>query len=117
MRINLLIVIMSRGRPKGSIVRSNIYSILYHSPDMYGYELHKAYCDLFENVTLRNIYYHLSKGVDENSLSVKESNLEKGDYSWGTSATKKRYSLKQGISISTNERVYNYFKKKEHSNK
>lgn len=110
---------MKRGRPKGSQVRDNIYSILMYKPSMYGYELHKAYCDLFENVTLRNIYYHLNKGVDEGNLTLHKSRVEKGDYSWGTGALKKRYSLaKKGIAKPDND-ILNYFelrdKKKENN--
>jgi hypothetical protein len=84
---------MTRGRPIGSQIRQRIVDILHSMGSGYGYEIHKRYKDLFPNVTLRVIYYHLRKGVEIGEFKVKLVKQEKGDYSWGSHAEKIYYAL------------------------
>jgi len=83
----------SRGRPLGSEVRQNILDILQHMGKAYGYQIHKAYKDIFPPVTLRTIYYHLKKALDLELVSVEKVKTTEGNYSWGTTAEKTFYSL------------------------
>lgn len=83
----------SRGRPLGSKVRRNIIDLLYHLGEAYGYQIHKAYKELFSPVTLRTVYYHLKKGVELGIIEVAEIEEERGEYSWGDSAEKTYYRL------------------------
>lgn len=82
-----------RGRPVGSPIRQNIVDLLYHMGTGYGYQIHKAYEDLFSPVTLRSIYYHLNKGVELDVFEVADVEEAEGDYSWGDTAEKTFYKL------------------------
>lgn len=104
---------MKRGRPTKSAIRQNIVDILFYMKKGYGYDIYKAYCDIFPKPTLRVIYYHLKKGAALGEFSVKEIKQEKGDYSWGGQAEKIYYSLGPNAKPSGNARVRNYFEKKK----
>ncbi len=99
----------SRGRPIGSDVRKNIVDILHHMGSGYGYEIHKAYKEIFSPVTLRTIYYHLKKGLELGIFEVDEVEDESGDYSWGQSAEKTYYSLTEKANPRPNEKVEEFF--------
>lgn len=82
-----------RGRPVGSAIRQNIVEILFYMKEGYGYDISKAYLDIFPKVTMRVIYYHLNKGVETKEFKISKIKSEKGDYSWGPQAQKTYYKL------------------------
>lgn len=102
----------SRGRPVKSEIRQNIIDILYHSGPLYGYRIYRIYIDIFPGITMRSVYYHLSKGVKTEELKVKEVKREKGDYSWGTEVEKIYYTLGEKANPRENSRIKEYLKKK-----
>ena len=100
---------MVRGRPIGSVIRQRIVDILHFMGSAYGYEIHKAYKDLFPNVTLRVIYYHLRKGVSIGEFKVDVVKKVEGNYSWGSHAEKIYYSLGEKANPAADEKVKEYF--------
>ena len=100
-----------RGRPLGSEVRQNVIDILNFMGKAYGYQIHKAYKEIFAPVTLRSIYYHLKKGLDLGLFKVEKVERTKGDYSWGTVAEKTYYSLTGKANPSIKKEVKDYFDK------
>lgn len=100
---------MPRGRPVFSQVRQNIVEILYFMKQGYGYEIYKAYLEIYPKVTLRLLYYHLKKGLQLNEFKVKQVKSEKGDYSWGPAAEKIYYSLGDNAAPKADEKVKAYF--------
>jgi hypothetical protein len=104
---------MARGRPVGSAIRQNIIEILHFMGKGYGYDIYKAYRDLFSPVTMRSIYYHLNKGVDTGEFKIAEVKKEEGKYSWGSSVTKTYYSLGPKAKPAVKNEVKAYFDKKK----
>ena len=104
---------MKRGRPTQSAIRQNIVDILFFMKKGYGYDIYKAYCQIFPKPTLRVIYYHLKKGAALDEFKVSEIKQEKGEYSWGQNAEKIYYSLGPNAKPSGNTRVKKYFDKKK----
>ena len=100
---------MKRGRPAQSVVRQNIVEILAMKKQAYGYELFKVYVDIFPRITMRNIYYHLKKGLALGEFKVSKIQKEKGDYSWGGEAEKIYYGLGESAKPTGNEKVKEYF--------
>ena len=86
---------MPRGRPPSSVVRNNLMELLYHLKGAYGYELYKYYRELFPKTTMRNLYYHLKKGVQLEEFAVESVKTEQGTYSWGSQVEKIYYKLGQ----------------------
>ena len=84
---------MKRGRPVKSKVRNNIESILDVCGAAYGYEIYKVYRGTFEPTSLRNVYYHLKKGVDEGIFVNVGSETVKGSYTWGENSERQLYVL------------------------
>ncbi|MBU0615186.1 MAG: hypothetical protein KJ601_03775 [Nanoarchaeota archaeon] len=84
---------MGKGRPTRSGIRQNIIDILYFMKQGYGYDIYKVYREVFPNVTMRVIYYHLKKGVALGELKVSEIKKEQGNYSWGSTVEKIYYGL------------------------
>ncbi|MFT4312295.1 MAG: hypothetical protein ACMXYF_03630 [Candidatus Woesearchaeota archaeon] len=84
---------MAKGRPLTMQVRKNILALLEENGQLTGYQVHKLYEKQFGQMTQRNIYYHLHKGVDLGLFAIKKVCVETGDYSWG-SATQKIYYTK-----------------------
>ncbi len=82
-----------RGRPLGSEVRKNLIDMIFVLGKTYGYELASLYNQIFPKVTRRLIYYHLNKGVKLDEFKVDKIREESGNYSWGSRAEKKYYSL------------------------
>jgi len=101
-----------RGRPTYSKVRQNVIELLYFMGEAYGYQLYKAYKDLFPTVTLRVIYYHLSKGKQLGEFEIGEIKKTKGEYSWGGEAEKIYYKLGPKAKPRMDEAVKAYFEKK-----
>ena len=104
--------IMPRGRPVGSGIRQNIVEILYFLEKGYGYDIYRAYRELFTPVTMRSIYYHLRKGLQTNEFEVAEVRQEQGEYSWGAVVTKTYYKLGKAAKPTIKPEVKAYFDKK-----
>ena len=103
---------MRRGRPIGSSIRKNVVELLHYMGKAHGYQIYKAYKDLFPRVTLRVIYYHLKKGLEPGEFQIEKVELEKGDYSWGSEAEKKYYKLGPAAKPIGDERIKEYFESK-----
>ena len=104
---------MVRGRPVGSEIRQKIVEILYFMKEGYGYDIYKAYIQIFPKVTMRSIYYHLNKGVKTKEFKISKVKAEKGDYSWGKQAEKIYYTVGKSAKPKGDERVRKYFGKKK----
>jgi DNA-binding transcriptional ArsR family regulator len=104
---------MARGRPVKSQIRQNIVEILNAIKEGYGYDIYKAYVDIFPKVTMRSIYYHLKKGVSIKELEVARVEKEKGNYSWGPEAEKIYYRLGPEAEPKNDKRVKKFFEKKK----
>ena len=102
-----------RGRPVKSKVRQNIVEILYFMKKGYGYDIYKAYIDIFPAVSMRVIYYHLKKGVETGEFKVEGIKSEKGDYSWGGQAEKIYYALGKNAKPMIDKRVEKKFRKRK----
>ncbi len=72
-----------RGRIPKSVIRDRITEILYLIGQDYGYNLYKKYAKCFGKVSMRSIYYHLSKGTELGTFRVKHIEQVAGDFSWG----------------------------------
>lgn len=107
-----LVKYMSRGRPVGSGIRQNIVEILHFMGKGYGYDICKAYRDIFPAVTMRSIYYHLNKGLQTEEFKIAEVKKEEGNYSWGSVVTKTYYALGPKAKPSIKAEVKAYFDKK-----
>ncbi len=82
-----------RGRPTRSVIRQNLIEILHFMGEAYGYQLYKAYREIFAPVTLRVIYYHLKKGKALGEFEVAGVKKTSGSYSWGPEAERVFYKL------------------------
>jgi len=100
---------MPRGRPLKSSVRQNIIELLHYKQKAYGYEIYKAYKALFKEVTMRNIYYHLKKGIETGEFKVEKVEKQSGDYSWGGEAERVYYALGEKAAPKGDSRVKKYF--------
>lgn len=100
-----------RGRPTYSKVRQNVVEILAVMGTGYGYQIYKAYKELFPTVTLRVIYYHLAKGQQIGEFEVAGVKKTKGEYSWGGEAEKIYYKVGPKAKVSGDETVKAYFEK------
>jgi len=103
---------MPRGRPVQSIIRQNIIEILYFMKKGYGYDIYKAYINIYPKVTMRSIYYHLKKGVALEEFKVHKIEKVQGDYSWGSEAEKVYYMLAEKAKPKIDKRVKEYLDKK-----
>ena len=101
-----------RGRPTHSVIRQNLIEILNFMGEAYGYQLYKAYKDLFAPVTLRVIYYHLSKGSSLKEFEVAGVKKTEGKYSWGPEAERIFYKLGPSAKPTSPAEVKAYFEKK-----
>ena len=84
---------MARGRPIKTEIREKIASILSQTGCAYGYEIYKLYKEMFEPVSLRNIYYNLKKGTSTGEFIILEAKRESGEYTWGTESEHIYYGL------------------------
>jgi hypothetical protein len=62
---------------------------------------------------MRNIYYHLKKGLALNEFVVEKIQSEKGSYSWGPTAEKIYYKLGPNAKPRIDKNVQEYFEKKK----
>jgi len=100
-----------RGRPTRSVIRQNLIEILHFMNEAYGYQLYKAYKDIFPVVTLRVIYYHLAKGKALGEFEVAGVKKTSGSYSWGPEAERVFYKLGPKAKPAILPEVKEYFKK------
>ncbi len=100
-----------RGRPTRSVIRQNLIEILYFMGEAYGYQLYKAYREIFAPVTLRVIYYHLKKGKSIGEFAVAGVKKTSGSYSWGPEAERVFYKLGPNAKATMPEEVRKYFEK------
>jgi hypothetical protein len=103
---------MNRGRPVQSKIRQNIVEILYFLKSAYGYNIYKAYIEIFPLVTMRSIYYHLKKGLALKEFKISKIKSEKGEYSWGPEAEKIYYKLDVNARHKIDKKVKKYFEKR-----
>ena len=82
---------MARGRPPKSEIRQNLVEVLHVLKRAYGYELYKAYLEVFPKVSMRVVYYHLKMGCKLGLFRVERVLIEPGEYSWGPDAEKVYY--------------------------
>ncbi len=80
--------------------------------EAYGYQLYKAYKDIFPAVTLRVIYYHLKKGKSLGEFEVAGIKKTSGSYSWGPEAERVFYKLGPKAKPSILPEVKEYFARK-----
>ena len=84
---------MTAGRPPNSQIRQNIVEILHYLGQGYGYNIYKIYCQIFPEVSMRVVYYHLNKGNELGIFEMERVKGIEGNYSWGSTAEKVFYSL------------------------
>lgn len=101
-----------RGRPTFSVIRQNMVEILHVIGEAYGYQIYKAYKDLFDPITLRVIYYHLKKGKALGEFEVAGIKKTQGSYSWGLEAERIFYKLGPNAKPKLDPNVKDYFDKK-----
>jgi hypothetical protein len=104
---------MPRGRPIKSEVRANIIEILYFLKRAYGYDIYKTYIEIFPKTTMRNVYYHLKKGLSLKEFAIDKIEKEKGNYSWGSMAEKIYYKLGPNAHPKVDKRVKEFLDKKK----
>ncbi len=103
---------MKRGRPTRSVVRDNIVEILAYLGTGTGYGIAKVYNELFPEVTVRVVYYHLRKGLALNLFAVDAIRREEGEYSWGSQAEKIYYRLTEHASPRGNARIREFLEQR-----
>ncbi|NOZ81446.1 MAG: hypothetical protein GXP63_07320 [DPANN group archaeon] len=106
---------MPKGRPTYSKIRQNMVELLFFMGKGYGYEIYKAYRELYPPVTMRSIYYHLKKGTSIGEFKVEDVQIEKGEYSWGEMAKKTYYCLGSKAKPGMDRRIKDYFAKRKTS--
>ena len=104
---------MPRGRPIKSKVRDNIVELLYFLKSAYGYDIYKNYIELFPRTTMRNVYYHLKKGLALKEFAIDKIEIEKGEYSWGGEAEKIYYKLGPNSNPRMDKRVKNSLERRK----
>ena len=82
-----------RGRVVGSVIRDNLIELLFHLKQAYAYELYKHYKKVFGPVSIRSVYYNLTKGKDIGVFEIKEIQKVEGDFSWGPQAQRIVFGL------------------------
>lgn len=102
-----------RGRPTHSVIRQNLVEILYFMGEAYGYQLYKAYKDIYPPATLRVIYYHLTKGSALKEFEIAGVKKTEGKYSWGPEAERIFYKLGPSAKPTMPTELKAYFEKKQ----
>ena len=82
------------GRRPNSEIRNNIVELLFFMKESYGYNIYKKYVKIFgPNVSIRSIYYHLTKGVELGIFQIRDIQQARGEYSWGDNVQRVIFSL------------------------
>ena len=100
---------MKRGRPSGSPVRQNVTELLAQFGELHGYSIYKHYLKLFPRVSMRAVYYCLSKGVKKGYFKVAKVEKQQGSYSWGPEAQRLYYDLGEAAKPTGDAKVKRYF--------
>lgn len=100
-----------RGRPRGSQTRDRVADILSVAKRATGYELFKVYREVFGSITSRSIYYNLHQGVILDVFELDEIATEAGEYSWGSKAEKKYYTLGRKAKVSVDDELAQHIAK------
>jgi hypothetical protein len=104
---------MKRGRPAKSQIRQNVVEILHYLGEGYGYQLAKLYNEIFPEVTMRSIYYHLRKGTETKEILLHKIKREEGEFSWGPTVEKIYYTLGEKANPKGDIRVKDYITPKK----
>lgn len=99
---------MKRGRPLQSEIRQNMIEILASLGEAYGYQIYKVYKEVFPQVTLRSMYYHLKKGKKLGEFEVVKVEKDQGQFSWGPSTERIIYKLGPSAKPKGDQRVKDY---------
>jgi hypothetical protein len=83
--------------------------ILHSMHEGYGYQIYKAYKDIFPTVTLRSMYYHLKKGKKLGEFEVVKVEKDQGSFSWGPSTERIIYKLGPAAKPKGDARVKDHF--------
>ena len=94
-----------KGRPAGSKIRDNIVELLYFMKMGYGYQIYKAYREIFPAAAMRSIYHNLKTGAKLGIFELEKIETTKGDYSWGPEAEKVYYRLGKNAEPKVDEKV------------
>ena len=101
---------MKRGRPWRSDVRKKIGRVLAGCGVGHGYKVFKIYRAAYGKTTLRNVYYHLQKGVELDEFLEVGVELKNGNYTWGKNAQRKLYINGPDSEKKSDDRVKNAMK-------
>jgi len=82
-----------RGRPRKSLIRERMQTIVDALGVTYGYEIYKVYQDAYTSVDLRSMYYHLRKGLVLEEFEEVGVQEVKGEFTWGDTSIRKYYIL------------------------
>jgi len=104
---------MAKGRPAKSQIRQNIVEILFFLKEGYGYNIYSVYKNIFPDVTMRSIYYHLKKGTATGEFKISKVEKEKGDFSWGSEVEKVYYGLGPNAKPTGNQRIREFVESKK----
>jgi hypothetical protein len=77
----------------------------------YGYEVYKAYKQVFEPVDVRSMYYHFKRGVDLGEFKQIGAKQEKGGFTWGRESTHIYYALGESATHKSNSELRETLKK------
>ncbi len=95
------------GRKPNSSIRKNLVEILFFLKEAYGYQLYKIYSYVFEKkISIRSIYYNLTKGVELGVFKIKDVQEASGDYSWGNNVQRIIFSLGKEAHPEGSEKIY-----------
>jgi|SRR3989338_9501029 len=103
---------MSKGRPTKSQIRQNMIEILFFLKKSTGYDIYKIYKNVYPNVTLRVIYYHLQKGVKLEEFKLERVEKEQGNFSWGNEVKKTYYCLGPNAKPMIDTKISDYLEKR-----
>ena len=103
---------MKRGRPLQSEIRQNMIEILSVLSEAYGYQIYKAYKEIYPTVTLRSMYYHLKKGKKLGEFEVVKVEKDQGSFWWGPSTERIIYKLGPAARPKGDQRVKDFVEHK-----
>lgn len=97
-------------RPVSSIIRQRMVDILYHKPELTGYDIFKIYIGVYGKVSLRSMYYHLKKGQSTGEFKISKIVKEQGDFSWGNVSNKIYYELGENAVAQPDKNIHAFIK-------
>lgn len=100
-----------RGRPTKSNVRNRLERVLDGCGYVHGYDAYKYYKGTYGETSMRNVYYHLNKGVELGIFIELGFHSVKGEYTWGSKTERKYYINGPNATEKKDKKVEDYFKK------